>query len=82
MIKHFMYFLLILRLYLLFIHELPHLLFMLYLVLGSPLLIQESVTFSRLWIGCCDGVRLPSQHCGLGPVVLSPDDSECEPVSR
>jgi hypothetical protein len=27
-------------------------------------------------------VRLPSQHCGLGPVVLSPGDSECEPVSR
>jgi hypothetical protein len=33
-------------------------------------------------IGSCDGVRLPSQHCGHGPVVLSPDDSECEPVSR
>jgi hypothetical protein len=27
-------------------------------------------------------VRLPSQHCGLGPVVLAPDDSECEPVNR
>jgi hypothetical protein len=27
-------------------------------------------------------VRLPSQHCGLGPVVLSSDDSECEPVSK
>jgi hypothetical protein len=30
----------------------------------------------------CDGVRLPSQHCGLGPVVLSPGDSDCELVSR
>jgi hypothetical protein len=36
----------------------------------------------RLLTGSCDGVRLPSQHCDLGPVVLSPDDNECEPVSR
>jgi hypothetical protein len=36
----------------------------------------------RLQTGRCDGVRLASQHCGLGPVVLSPDDSECEAVSR
>jgi hypothetical protein len=26
----------------------------------------------RLEIGCCDGVRLPPQHCSLGPIVLSP----------
>jgi hypothetical protein len=25
---------------------------------------------------CSDWVRLPSQHCGLGPVVLSPNDSD------
>jgi hypothetical protein len=24
----------------------------------------------------CDGVRLPSQHRGLGPVALSPDNSD------
>jgi hypothetical protein len=30
----------------------------------------------------CDGVRLPSQHCGLGPVALSPDESECDRVSK
>jgi hypothetical protein len=40
------------------------------------------VVWVHLQIASCDGVRLPSQHCGLGPVVLSPDDSECEPVSR
>jgi hypothetical protein len=32
------------------------------------------------WVDCrsvvCDGVRLPSQHCGLGPVVLSPGDND------
>jgi hypothetical protein len=30
------------------------------------------------WIDCrfVVAVRLPSQHCGLGPVVLSPDDSD------
>jgi hypothetical protein len=27
---------------------------------------------------CCDGVRLLSQHCGLGPVVLSPCDSDVD----
>jgi hypothetical protein len=37
------------------------------------------VVYCRLYTGCCDGVRLPSQHCGHGPVVLSPGYSE--PVS-
>jgi hypothetical protein len=27
-------------------------------------------------------MRLPSQHCGLWPVVLSPDESECDQVSK
>jgi hypothetical protein len=27
-------------------------------------------------------VRLPSQHCGLGPAVLSSDDKRCGPASR
>jgi hypothetical protein len=31
---------------------------------------------SRLCIGCCDDVRLTSQNCGLGPIVLSPADSD------
>jgi hypothetical protein len=29
-------------------------------------------------MGCCDGVILPSHHCGLGPVVLSPADSDVD----
>jgi hypothetical protein len=29
-----------------------------------------------------DGVRLPSQHCDPRPVVLSPDDKRCGPVSK
>jgi hypothetical protein len=29
-------------------------------------------------VGRFVGVRLPSQHCGLGPVVLSPGDSDVE----
>jgi hypothetical protein len=32
----------------------------------------------RLYIGCCDGVRLSSQNCGLGPIVLSPGDSDVD----
>jgi hypothetical protein len=35
-----------------------------------------SSSHCRLQIGCCDGVRLPSQHCGLGPVTLPPGDSD------
>jgi hypothetical protein len=30
------------------------------------------------WIRCCDGVRLSIQNCGLGPIVLSPDDSDVD----
>jgi hypothetical protein len=30
----------------------------------------------KLYIDCSDGVRLPSQNCSRGPVVLSPDDSD------
>jgi hypothetical protein len=36
----------------------------------------------RVKVDSCDGVRLPFQHCGLDPVLLSPDVSEYEPVSR
>jgi hypothetical protein len=32
----------------------------------------------RLLIVCCDGVRLPSQNCGLRPVVLSPGDNDVD----
>jgi hypothetical protein len=37
---------------------------------------------SLLYFMKCDGVGLPSQHCDLGPVVMSPDESECDPVSE
>jgi hypothetical protein len=37
----------------------------------SAIIIQR-LFILRLWIGFCVGVRLPSQHCGFGPVVLSP----------
>jgi hypothetical protein len=32
----------------------------------------------RLYIACCDGMSLPSQQYGLGPVVLSLDDSDVD----
>jgi hypothetical protein len=32
----------------------------------------------RLYIGCCDGVRLSSQNCCLWPIVLSPGDSDVD----
>jgi hypothetical protein len=35
-------------------------------------------TSTSLYIGCCDAVRLPSQNCGLGPIVLSPGDSDVD----
>jgi hypothetical protein len=35
----------------------------------------------RLYIGC-DGVRLPSQNCGLEPIVLSPGDSDVNLVDE
>jgi hypothetical protein len=37
---------------------------------------------SSLYIGYCDGVRLPSQNCGLGLVVLSPSDSSVDLVDE
>jgi hypothetical protein len=43
--------------------------------------IGVSVSIFRLvewWILCCDGVRLSFQNCGLGPIVLSPDDSDVD----
>jgi hypothetical protein len=33
------------------------------------------IVLCRMYIGFCDGVRLPSQNYGLGPVLLSPGDS-------
>jgi hypothetical protein len=53
----------------------------------DPLLHGIALTFGRinvrrLYIGSCDGVRLPSEHCGLERVVLSPGDSECDRVSK
>jgi hypothetical protein len=37
---------------------------------------------SRLYIGYCDGVRLASQNCGLGLIVLSPSDSDVNLVDE
>jgi hypothetical protein len=31
---------------------------------------------------CCDGVGLPSQNCGLGPIVRSPGDSDVDLVDE
>jgi hypothetical protein len=36
--------------------------------------------FALLVVGCCHGVRLPSQNCGLGPTVLFPGDSNVDLV--
>jgi hypothetical protein len=36
----------------------------------------------RLLIRCCDGVRLRSQNCGLGPTVLFPSDSDVDLVEE
>jgi hypothetical protein len=33
-------------------------------------------------IGCCNGVRLLSQNCFLGPIVLSPGDSDVDIGAR
>jgi hypothetical protein len=35
-----------------------------------------------LQIGCCDGARLPSQNCGIGPIVLSPGVSDVDLVDE
>jgi hypothetical protein len=49
-----------------------------YVLLNSLSMQAIKVCHCRLQIGCCDGVRLPFQHCGLGPIVLFPDNSDAD----